>query len=307
MKKPLSNLAESVKARLLNLRTTSGDDYNELLVRFCLERLLYRLSVSPHRERFILKGAMLFALWQGFMHRRTRDLDLLGFGDPTPAALAAVFREIAAQAVPVEDGVIFDQASVEASLIKAQDEYVGARVGLNAFIGKARIWLQIDVGYGDSITPEPLEKTYPVLLDFPHPVLRCYAPETALAEKFEAVVNLGLLNSRMKDYFDFWVIGHQFSFDGEIMATTIRNTFSRRGTPVPSAAPAGFSEAFWSDVNKQSAWRAFWKKSVVQTPMIGLETVTAFASSFLVPPAAAAARGELFSLSWKPGGLWITA
>ena len=304
MKKPPINVSESVKTRLLNLRATSGDDYNELLVRFCLERLLYRLSISAHRDRFILKGAMLFALWQGFLHRRTRDLDLLGFGDPAPESVALVFQEIVTQAVPVDDGVVFDPVTVKAATIKAQDEYVGTRVSLCAFIGKARIWLQVDVGYGDSITPTPLKRNYPTLLDFPSPVLRCYAPETALAEKFEAVVNLGLLNSRMKDYFDFWVIGHQFSFEGEVMVTTIQNTFSRRGTSIPTDTPAGFSEAFWAEANKQSAWRAFWKKAVVQEPMIEMETVVSFAASLLLPPALAAAQGQPFTASWEPGGPW---
>jgi predicted nucleotidyltransferase component of viral defense system len=304
MKKPLSNVAESVRARLLNLRTNPGEDYHELLVRFCLERLLYRLSISAYRERFVLKGAMLFALWQGFLHRRTRDLDLLGFGDPAPESVAAVFKEIVTQSVPVDDGILFEAATVEASTIKSQDEYVGARVKLCAFIGKARIWLQVDVGYGDSITPEPLERAYPGLLDFPQAMLRCYAPETALAEKFEAVVNLGLVNSRMKDYFDFWTIGHQFAFDGTIMADTIRNTFARRSTPVPSSPPIGLSEVFWSDTGKQTAWRAFWKKSVAQNPMLDLETVGSFAASFLLPPARAAAQGEHFTAAWKPGGPW---
>ena len=140
--------------------------------------------------------------------------------------------------------------------------------------------------------------------DFPNPILRCYAPETALAEKFEAVVNLGLLNSRMKDYFDFWVIGHQFSFEGEVMKTTIRNTFSRRGTSIPTDTPAGFSEAFWVEANKQAAWRAFWKKAVVQEPMIEMETVVSFAASLLLPPALAAAQGQPFTASWEPGGPW---
>lgn len=245
MKKPLSNVAESVRARLLNLRTKPDEDYHELLVRFCLERLLYRLSISAHRERFVLKGAMLFALWQGFLHRRTRDLDLLGFGDPAPESVAAVFKEIVTQSVPVDDGILFDTATVEAATIKSQDEYVGARVKLCAFIGQARIWLQVDVGYGDSITPEPLERAYPGLLDFPQAMLRCYAPETALAEKFEAVVTLGLVNSRMKDYFDFWTIGHQFSFDGTIMADTIfpalwiRPTGHQRTQEAWQAGPAG--------------------------------------------------------------------
>jgi hypothetical protein len=304
MKKPLSNMAESVRTRLLNLRAKTGDDYNELLVRFCLERLLYRLSISAYRERFILKGAMLFALWQGFMHRRTRDLDLLGFGDPTPAGVAEVFTAIVTQTVPVDDGIVFDGASVEAATIKAQEEYIGARVKLCAFIGKARIWLQIDVGYGDSITPEPEERAYPGLLDFPQAMLRCYAPETDLAEKFEAVVNLGLVNSRMKDYFDFWTFGHQFSFSGSVIANTILNTFAKRRTPVPTSVPAGLSNAFWKDSSKQTAWRAFWKKSVVQHPNLDLETVVSFAAAFLLPPAAAAAQGKPFNALWKPGGPW---
>lgn len=306
MKRPQSPVADSVRSRLLNLRTRSGDDYNELLVRFCLERLLYRLSISGHRDRFILKGAMLFSLWRGFLHRRTRDLDLLGFGDPAPEAVAGVFKEIVTQAVPMDDGIVFDGATVEAAAIRAQDEYVGARVRLCAFIGTARIWLQIDVGYGDSITPAPLECVYPGLLDFPRALLRCYAPETALAEKFEAGVKLGLVNTRMKDYFDFWTIGHQFAFEGTVMAATLSNTFSRRGTILPASVPAGFSNAFHSDSGKRTAWRAFWKKSVIQDPMLDLETVVSFAASLMLPPAVAAARGERFTAAWKPGGPWIS-
>ncbi|RYZ92810.1 MAG: nucleotidyl transferase AbiEii/AbiGii toxin family protein, partial [Proteobacteria bacterium] len=235
MKKPLKNVAASVKARLLKIRTETGDDYNELLVRFCLERFLYRLSVSPHRDRFVLKGASLFTLWHGFPHRRTRDLDLLGFGDPRPESVAAVFREIILPAVDEEDGVVFDPVSVEAVEIKSQDEYVGARVTMLAYLESARIPLQVDVGYGDSVIPPPREETYPGLLDYPKAVLRCYAPETAIAEKLEAVVKLGLINSRMKDYYDFWFLARLFTFEGQRLSETIRGTFARRSTPLPES------------------------------------------------------------------------
>ncbi|MDB6136786.1 MAG: uncharacterized protein JWM59_5029 [Verrucomicrobiales bacterium] len=164
MKKPLKNVAASVKARLLKIRMDTRDDYNELLVRFCLELFLYRLSISPHRDHFVLKSASLFTLWHGFPHRRTRDLDLLGFGDPRPESASEVFREIILQTVDEEDGVVFDSASVEAVVIKSQDEYVRARVTMLVYLEFARIPLQVDVGYGDSIIPPPREETYPRLL-----------------------------------------------------------------------------------------------------------------------------------------------
>jgi Nucleotidyl transferase AbiEii toxin, Type IV TA system len=303
-KKPLKNVAESVRARLLKIRVSTGEDYNELLVRFCLERFLYRLSISPHREEFLLKGALLFTLWGSFPHRRTRDLDLLGFGDPRLESVAGVFREIVAQTVSEEDGVTFDAATVEAAEIKALDEYVGARVTMLAHIGSARLTLQVDVGYGDSVLPPPVEQTFPGLLDFPPAVLRCYAPETAIAEKLEAVVHLGLINTRMKDYFDFWVLGRQFAFEGARLSHTIRSTFERRRTPLPKESPDGLSEAFWSDPGKQADWRAFWRKSVVERPEVAFEEVVRFAAGFLLPPTLAAARDESFEFTWPCGGPW---
>lgn len=306
MNPPLKNVAESVRARLLNVRQSTGEDYNQLLVRFSIERLLYRLSQSSHRERFILKGAMLFTVWQGFPHRRTRDLDLLGTGDPAPGVVAAMFRDIIAEGNHQSDGVTFDASTVQAEEIRSHEEYVGTRVTLLSHIAAARIPLQIDVGYGDAVTPAPVEKTFPGLLDFPSPVLRCYAPETVIAEKLDAIVSLGIINTRLKDYFDLWFFSQQFDFDGATLADTIRATFARRGRPLHAVLPEGLTEAFWNDPSRRAAWQSFWKRSIVGLSFIPLEDLVRSIAAFLLPPANAAATGKAFAAQWKKGGPWTS-
>ena len=304
MKKPISNLAHSVHARLLKIADESDQNFNELLVRFFLERLLYRLSISRHREEFVLKGAMLFVLWKGFLHRRTRDMDLLGLGNPSLVEVTATFRKICAQPVPTPDGVEFDPESVAAAEIRAQEKNVGIRITLRGHLGNARQDLQIDIGFGDALIPSPTEQEYPGLLDFPRPTLLCYAPETALAEKFRALVTYGLLNTRMKDYHDFWELGHSFAFAGEDLAAAIKATFGHNGTALPASIPPGFTEEFWGDKRAVQWWKAFWKKAVNVEPVRPFEEVVRFAAAFLWPPATAAARGEPFKARWAAGGPW---
>ena len=199
------NLSASILARLLTLAKQRGDDYNLLLNRFGMERLLARVSTSPHADRFLLKGALLFALWYDTPHRPTKDADLLGFGPDDEANLVATFRDIAA--MDLGDGIVFDPDSVKADAIREDNTYGGTRITLVARIGSARCTLQIDVGFGDAVTPGPQTVAYPTLLgDFPAPTLRAYPVYTVIAEKYQAMVMLGQANSRMKDFFDVAVI-----------------------------------------------------------------------------------------------------
>ncbi len=299
----LKNVATSVRDRLKKIADKNSEDYNTLLVRYAIERLLFRLSQSKHKKRFVLKGAMLFALWKATPHRVTRDLDLLGFGESSTDELQKVFAEICAQTVP-DDGVIFDSKSVKAEPIRAQELYVGVRVNVQGKIGNARTPIQIDVGFGDATAVDPVDVDFPTLLDMPAPKVRAYRMESAIAEKYEATVTLGIANTRMKDYFDFWFLGTHFDFDGQELADSIRATFKRRGKVLPAETPMGLSDTFARDASRQVVWKAFWKKSVKTEPALTLEAVVSFAASFLGLPAIAAAKDEKFPRQWRAGGPW---
>ena len=294
----MKNLAASVQARLAQRRTSTGEDYNVLLVRFTLERLLYRLSRSGHREQFILKGAMLFALWEPALHRVTRDLDLLGFGHPTPERLADIFKELCGLEVE-SDGVDFDPRSVVCEDIRAQDEYAGVRVKLRATVGKAVVPLQVDVGFGDALPVPPEEITFPVMLGMAAPRLRAYSRETVVAEKLEAIVKLGMLNSRFKDYFDLHYLAQKFPFAGDTLAKSIAGTFARRGTAFPAGLPAGLTPLFGSDPAKIRGWQAFWRKTGPKTAVPPFEAVIHLLVAFLEPPLDAAAKGKTLAATWK--------
>jgi predicted nucleotidyltransferase component of viral defense system len=275
-------MAASVRARLLALQERTGDDFNVLLVRYVLERFLYRLGRSPHRKNFVLKGAMLFLLWGGAPYRATRDLDLLGFGDGAVEAVAKALREVCTTAVD-DDGVTFDGASVEAEEIRAIDEYGGVRVTLTGAIGTAVISVQVDVGFGDALTPAPEEVQYPALLGGPAPEVRAYARETVVAEKLEAIVKLGMLNTRYKDYFDLAFIATNFDLNDKLLTEAIRNTFARRKRPLPGELPIGLSNEFASAPGKGAQWLAFCRKSRVREPHPGLADVVGQVRTFAWP------------------------
>jgi len=298
------NVAASVQARLLQLSRNSRLSLQDLLERYCTERLLYRLSRSSHRSRFILKGAMLLIVWgEGSSERVTRDADLLGFGDNSPTAAAAAFRDICAVAVD-DDGVHFKVDTIEADSIRAEQKYVGVRVTLQARVGNARIPVQADIGFGDAFTVEPEEIEFPSLLDMPKPVLRAYTRETALAEKFEAMVSLGERNSRMKDYFDVWLLARKFDFQGERLARAIAATFARRNTEIPASIPVGLSSEFANEPGRQTQWKAFWRKVVRTEPTPDFEEVVRLAGRFLLPAAEAARFGSDAPARWTKGGPW---
>ncbi len=304
MKHKGRNMAASVQARLLQLSRNSKLSLQDLLERYCTERLLYRLSRSHHQSRFVLKGAMLLIVWgEGSSERVTRDADLLGFGDNSPTASAAAFRDICAVAVD-DDGVQFEVETLQAESIRAEQEYVGVRVTLRARVGNARIPVQADIGFGDAFTLEPEEIEFPTLLDMPKPLLRAFTKETALAEKFEAMVSLGERNSRIKDYFDVWLLSRRFDFPGERLAQAIATTFARRNTAIPPTVPVGLSSGFSTDPIKLAQWKAVWRKVVRTEPTPDFEEVVQLAGRFLLPAAEAARSGGGSTGHWPKGGPW---
>ena len=249
------NVGASVRQRLLNLAHARGQPMELLLTRYALERLLHRLSLSPHRERFVLKGAMLLATWFDEPHRATRDVDLLGYGDAAEDALLATFREI--MAVEADDGVTFDLKGLRIEAIREEVEYGGWRLRTTAALAGARIPITVDIGFGDAVEPGVEDIDLPVLLDLPSPYLRAYPPETVVAEKFHAMVALGRANSRMKDYYDVWMLTSAFELDPERLRRAILATFARRSTAIPAEVPDGLSDAFATDPGKQRQWDAF--------------------------------------------------
>jgi len=243
------NTAASVRQRLMNKAREQKEDFNIILTRYGLERFLYRMSKSPHRDQFILKGALLFQLWSGHPHRPTRDLDLLGYGDPAPTRFQEILRDVCEQEVE-DDGLDFHADSIQIETMKEDEEYQGLRSKLLATLRAARIPLQIDVGFGDAVTPAPGEITYPTLLDLPAPMLMAYPRETVVAEKFQAMVMLGIANSRMKDFYDVWTLARQFEFSGPVLCSAIRATFERRKTALPVKPPLALLPEFTEDRQK---------------------------------------------------------
>ncbi|PTW63174.1 putative nucleotidyltransferase component of viral defense system [Breoghania corrubedonensis] len=281
MAKEIKNIGASVRARLLNLSKANGQSFDLVLTRFALERLLFRLSQSPHAERFVLKGAMLMMSWFDDPHRGTRDLDLLGFGDPSEAAMLATFRDILAQ--DAEDGVVFDPDTLRVDRIREELDYGGLRLRAIASVGGARINLTIDIGFGDALEPGAEVVDYPVMLDLPAPRLRAYARETVIAEKFQAMVALGRANSRMKDFYDIWILSRSFRFDDDRLAQAIAATFARRETTVPTELPDALTPAFAADEQKQQQWRAFVEDVAVEPGPLAL--VLEELAGFLMPHA----------------------
>jgi len=255
-----ANRAASVRARLLNVAKAQGVDFNQVLVRFALERILYRLAESQHAPNFLLKGALLFTLWYDMPHRATRDADLLGLGTNDLHAVAKTFRDVVA--VSADDGIVFDQTSVLVEEIRKEAGYGGVRVIMAGELARARCKVQIDVGFGDAVTPAPVDSVYPVLLDdLPAPRLRTYPTYTVVAEKLHAIALLGITNSRLKDYFDLSVLLERENLDADLLAKAIQATFERRGMKMPERVPIGLTDEFAHAPSRQSLWLTFLKKN----------------------------------------------
>ena len=299
------NLAASIHQRLLNQSKARGIDFNLLLTHFAIERFLYRLSLSPHADQFVLKGAMMLQIWLPETGRPTRDLDLLGFGDLTADRLRQVFAAICDQ--PVEsDGVNLLADSVTVQAIRGQDEYGGQRVTLEGLLGSARLHVQVDVGIGDRLTPPAEWIVYPVLLDLPRPRLRAYRPETSIAEKLHAMVVLDLQNSRLKDFFDLLRLAQTLSFTGDVLVAAVRDTFARRRTVIPPEPPTAFTSAFAGDPSKILQWKAFRNRSGLRPVEEDLASVIEMLTRFLGPVLEAARLQSPLPMIWPPGGPWIT-
>ena len=298
-----ANLCASILARLLTLAKQRGDDYNLLLNRFGMERLLARVGTSRHADRFLLKGALLFALWYDTPHRPTKDADLLGLGPDDEANLIATFREIAAMGLG--DGIVFDPDSVKADAIREDNTYGGTRIQLRARMGSARCALQIDVGFGDAVTPGPETVAYPTLLgDFPAPMMRVYPVYTVIAEKYQAMVMLGQANSRMKDFYDLAVIARRTELDGATLAAAIAATFARRQTAMPTERPLALTRQFSEDTAKLRQWQAFRNKNRIEAASLG-DTI-ALLDGLLWPPTQVAAAGSQATATWHPDALrWV--
>lgn len=299
-----TNVAASTRARLQNLARQRRLEFQLVLADFAIERFLYRLGASRHRDRFVLKGAMLFRLWSEQRRRATWDLDLLGRGSNSVASVVSVIRDLCA--FPSEDGLVFDTGTVKGEEIRSADEYAGVRVRLEARLGDARIPVQVDVGFGDSVTPDPARATFPTLLDHPPPIILAYPREAVVAEKVEAMVSLGVTNSRMKDFYDVHVLASSFPFEGPPLVRAVRATFERRRTPFPGAEPLVLTREFLTAPDRETAWRAFLRRGRLEGPPDAGELADGL-RRFLGPVLAAAAAGEAFGAAWPPGGPWHPA
>lgn len=296
------NIAASIRAKLLTKARAEKLDFNLILTRYALERLLYRLSVSAHSGQFLLKGALLFDLWFDVPHRPTRDADLLGFGSDEVPDIEEVFRDICA--LELDDGIHFLPESVRANTIRKESSYSGVRVLLLGLLSGAHCSVQVDVGFGDAITPGPETVNYPTLLPgLPSPTLRAYPRYTVVAEKFQAMVVLGAANSRMKDYFDLLILSRHSNFNGDLLCQAIRATFERRSTPAPSGIPYGLSGEFALDSQKQVQWRAFLKKNALSH--MELDEVIHALQLFLLPPLEVLRGKEVDTqMEWLSGSGW---
>ena len=264
------NIAASVHQRLLNVAKETGRPFNEVLQYFAMERVLYRLSCSGHKDSFVLKGALLFRVWDVPDSRATRDIDFLAFLDNSPENLAAIFREVCS--IEGDDGLAFDPESVQAQTIKKDADYEGVRVRFRGLLGKAKVTMQVDTGFGDTVHPDAVHGEYPSILNMPAPSLCMYPPETVVAEKTEAMVHLGSLNSRMKDFYDIWRLSQQFEFDDAILSEAVRQTFDNRGTTLMS-----FDELkteILQNKSMEKQWNAFLEKTGVSGPSTFDEVLT---------------------------------
>lgn len=300
--KKARNVARSHRAKLLTLARNRGEDFQFLLGRWVVERFLYRLAGSAQKDSFVLKGAMLFLAWEGRLHRPTKDLDLLGFGSSDVLDVTDRIRDVCA--VLADDGIVFDLAGIQGERIKEDAEYEGVRVRVPASLDGARVSMQIDVGFGDLVEPPPAELTFPVLLPLEAPVLRAYQPETVIAEKFQAMVVLGIANSRMKDFFDVWTLAQSHRFDLELLAGSIRGTFERRRTPLPEDVPMVLTGEFLEDNSKQTQWAAFGRRlGLSDVPPLSL--IGEQIAAFLIPALSTARAENSASRTWTPGGPWV--
>jgi len=293
----------SVRQKLTNLARERNVDFGLILVKYGLERILFRLSRSRHRDVFILKGALLFELWTEQRYRPTRDADFLARGDNAPERFTHIFRELCVLQVD-EDGLRFDADSVEAERISEDADYEGVRITLVAYLDRTKIPIQIDVGFGDTVTPAPSETDYPTLLEFPGPVCWPIRKKPSSPENWKRL-KLGIANTRMKDFYDPEILSRTFAFEGKTLTKAIQNTFQKRGTDLPIAGlPVALTSEFYDEVNKKRQWTAFCAKNKSYVENVEFKALMEAIRDFLALPVRTVQEGNSFSKTWKPGGPW---
>ena len=303
MKKEVKNIKASVKARLQNKAKETNRPFAEVLQYYGMERFLYRFSKSKYANKFVLKGALLFTVWQIPERRITLDIDFLAHFDNKVANIEKVMRDVCNVTVD-PDGLIFDAKTVKGQKIKDDADYEGVRVKFVGFLDRSRIPMQIDVGFGDIVYPKTKMIDYPVILDFPKPHLKGYPAESVISEKFEAMIKLGLLNSRMKDFYDIWLMMRQFDFNGADIAEALKKTFKHRKTDLPERKPLFAEEIYDEKSDRQTLWMAFLSKGDIKHASDKLVVTAKEIENFLIEPIDALSKGLKFIKEWKAPGPW---
>nr|WP_276486185.1 nucleotidyl transferase AbiEii/AbiGii toxin family protein [Bradyrhizobium zhanjiangense] len=305
MAKALKNPAASIRQRLLQHTKQHGDDYQRILTRYAIERLLFRLSQTEAAERYMLKGAMLFVTWPEHVFRPTGDLDLLGQGDPEPAIIIELFTRICQVEAP-DDGIVFDPATLKVEPVRETDKYQGVQLSLKGELAKAMIHVQIDIGFGDHVYPPPTRRTFPNLLpDLPAASILMYPPETVVAEKFEAMIRFGVTNGRIKDFYDVWVTLRTFAFDLPELVEAVGGTLRRRETAIPTEMPVGLTEAFATIAEERGLWSGFLRRNPPSIQPPAFADLQVELQRFFGPVIAGLALPEGAKGRWDPdGGAW---
>ncbi len=293
----LTNVPASVRERLRNIARDTGENMQVILARYATERLMYRLSRSDYRERFVLRGAWLFYLW-GIPRRATRDVDFLAQVDNVHERAKEVFREVSQLDVSHNDGLHFDLDSIRVQEIQEDRDYAGLRLTMTAYLGETRIHTQVDLGFDEALTEEPMMARLPVLLDYEAPEIQVYSPEAVVAEKLEAIVKLGTINTRFKDFFDLYILSREQSFEAKKLQPQIGATFSHRNTDVPTSVPRGLSDAFGHAEESQRQWRAFLRRDEAEGAPEDFSEVIGAVREFAYTPLEAIARGRSLSTRW---------
>ena len=300
------NISASIRQRLLNISKEKKEDFGLVLTRYALERFLYRLGKSSYKKSFILKGALLFWVWGENSYRPTRDADFLAHGDDSLDHLKKVIQEMCTIEVS-DDGMFYLANTVQVLRLKEGEEYQGARVTFVGKLTEAKIAMQIDIGFGDVVTPKPKEITYPTLLKIEPPTLKAYPQETVISEKLQAMVMLGIANSRMKDFYDIWLMSNQFAFDGALLSEAIQKTFERRKTEIPKKLPFALTAEFYDTPIKQSQWSAFIQKNkLVPDGSIKFSETINQIKRFLMPLLESLTQEKEFKKKWVPNKGWHT-
>ncbi len=303
--KPFKNIAASVRARLLNLSREKGRPFQEVLEYYAIERFLYRLCQSPYHDRFTLKGALMFYTWNIDSYRPTVDIDLLGATENSPEHLESIVREVC-QLVNEEDGIQFHADNILSQKTQIDSEYNGVRLEFQATLDSAKARMKIDIGFGDIVTPDATDVHYPVLLEMDHPVIRGYPPETVIAEKLQTFMKHGLTNSRMKDFYDIWVLAMQFDFEGNILKQAVQSTFKTRASPLDAKTFRDLVRDLAEDDFMQSRWNAFLKKRRLPVSPPGFPELIRFIAAFIEPIMSPEKSDENHNKKWVSGLKWTS-